>query len=96
MDKVNSPVRWWLRAISWVPDDGAVVQPSRTPSSQRISASVTACRYSVYEAYATRQTASAECSAWRPMARAPSIRFASTRRPQEDRDAVRRRTPKPR
>ncbi len=29
MDKVNSPVRWWLRAISQVPDDGAVVQPSQ-------------------------------------------------------------------
>ena len=29
MDKVNSPVGWWLRAISWVPDDGAVVQPSQ-------------------------------------------------------------------
>ena len=27
MDKVNSPVGWWLRA--WVPDDGAVVQPSQ-------------------------------------------------------------------
>jgi hypothetical protein len=34
--------------------------PARTLSSQRISASVTACRYSVCEAYATRQTASAE------------------------------------
>ena len=29
MDKVNSPVGWWLRAISWVPGDGAVVQPSQ-------------------------------------------------------------------
>jgi hypothetical protein len=29
MDKVNSPVGWWLRAISWVPDDGALVQPSQ-------------------------------------------------------------------
>jgi hypothetical protein len=29
MDKVNSPVGWWLRAILWVPDDGAVVQPSQ-------------------------------------------------------------------
>jgi hypothetical protein len=31
--------------------------PARTLSSQRISASVTACRYSVYEAYATRRNA---------------------------------------
>ena len=29
MDKVNSPVGWWLRAISWVPNYGAVVQPSQ-------------------------------------------------------------------
>ena len=29
MDKANSPVEWWLRAISWVPGDGAVVQPSQ-------------------------------------------------------------------
>ena len=40
MDKVNSPVGWWLRAISWVPDDGAVVQPGQTLSNQRMSASV--------------------------------------------------------
>jgi hypothetical protein len=29
MDKVNSPAAWWLRAISRIPDDGAVVQPSQ-------------------------------------------------------------------
>lgn len=29
MDKVNSPVGSWLRAISWVPNYGAVVQPSQ-------------------------------------------------------------------
>ena len=29
MDKVNSPAAWWLRAISQIPDDGAVVQPSQ-------------------------------------------------------------------
>jgi hypothetical protein len=40
--------------------------PARTLSNQRISASVTACRYLVYEAYATRQTASAECSGLAP------------------------------
>jgi hypothetical protein len=53
--------------------------PAKTPSSQQLPASVTACRYLVYEAYATRQTASAECSAWRPMAWTPSMRFGSTR-----------------
>jgi hypothetical protein len=40
--------------------------PARGLSSQWISASVAACRYSAYEAYATRQMASAECSACRP------------------------------
>jgi hypothetical protein len=29
MAKVNSPAAWWLRAISQIPDDGAVVQPSQ-------------------------------------------------------------------
>jgi hypothetical protein len=29
VDKVNSPVGWWLRAISWIPNYGAVVQPSQ-------------------------------------------------------------------
>jgi hypothetical protein len=84
MDKVNSPVGWWLRAISWVPDDGAVVQPSQNAVEPADSSFSDACRYSVYEAYATRQTASAECWVWRPAPGHPRRGLARRGWPQED------------
>jgi hypothetical protein len=79
MNKVNSPVGWRLLQYRGPQMIEPSPSPARTLSKHRISASVTAYRYSVYEAYLTRQTASAECSAWRPMAWTPSMRFASTR-----------------
>src|SRR4249920_1692811 len=59
MDKVNSPVGWWLRAISWVGSRmmEPLSSPARTLSNQRISASVTACRYSVYNGRRQRRNA---------------------------------------
>ena len=58
--------------------------PARTPSSQADFSFGGRVQVLGNEAYATRQTASAECSAWRPMAWTPPMRFASTRLPQEN------------
>ena len=62
--------------------------PARTLSSQADFSFGGRVQALGQEAYATRQTASAECSAWRPMAWTPSMRFAPTRLPQEDRSSV--------
>ena len=79
MDKVNSPVGWWLRAISWVPDDGAVVQPSQ--NAVEVADSSFGDRVQVLGLRGVRHAADGVGGmlGWRPMAWTPSTRFGSTR-----------------